>query len=290
MKKIFVIAISFLFLIPFVGLGQGKVTRPKKTEPVKKEHPKETTKSPKTLSQSQPILPNSTENINGITVHWNEVTQSQKTIITNLLNSMVDVPSGSFMMGSDDSDAYENEKPIHREIVSSFRLAKYEVTQKLWKTIMGNNPSNFKGENLPVEYVSWKDCQLFILKLNEKTGLRFRLPSESEWEYAAKEGNISGKLTLKKTTWYRENSGNITHIVGTKLPNELGLYDMEGNVREWTSDCGRDNVIDSCESIHFAIKGGSFSDNEWGCRASRRSLGFRGGRDKSVGFRLALSI
>ena len=158
---------------------------------------------------------------------------------------MVRVEAGTFTMGAtaEMNDPYDKEKPTHRvTLTNDYYIGKYEVTQALWQTVMGNNPSKFKGDNLPVEHVSWKDCQKFLSKLNRITGKMFRLPTEAEWEYAARGGNksrgyqYSGSNNLSDVAWYDDNSGNKTHAVGTKQPNELGIYDMSGNVLEWCQD------------------------------------------------------
>ena len=158
---------------------------------------------------------------------------------------MVFVKGGTFMMGAtpeQGSDAGDGEKPVHSVTVSDFYIGKYEVTQAQWKAVMGKNPSHYKGENRPVERVSWYDIQKFIEKLNAKTGKRYRLPTEAEWEYAARGGNqskgykYSGSNDIGSVAWYTNNSGDRTHPVGQKQPNELGLYDMTGNVWEWCSD------------------------------------------------------
>ncbi|MBQ3247459.1 MAG: SUMF1/EgtB/PvdO family nonheme iron enzyme, partial [Alistipes sp.] len=158
---------------------------------------------------------------------------------------MVFVKGGTFTMGAtaeQGSDADSDEKPAHSVTVSNFYIGKYEVTQAQWEAVMGKNPSRFKGDNLPVERVSWNDIQKFIEKLNAKTGKRYRLPTEAEWEYAARGGNqskgykYSGSNDIGSVAWYTDNSSSPTHPVGQKQPNELGLYDMSGNVYEWCSD------------------------------------------------------
>ena len=165
--------------------------------------------------------------------------------LKKLINNMVYVSGGTFTMGAtgeQDSDAFDDEKPTHSVTLNSFYLCKYEVTQALWKAVMGKNPSDFKGNNLPVENVSWNDCQTFISRLNNLTGRNFRLPTEAEWEYAARGGNrsrgykYSGSNNPSDVSWDIDNSGDKTHPVGSKRPNELGLYDMSGNVYEWCSD------------------------------------------------------
>lgn len=153
---------------------------------------------------------------------------------------MILVEHGSLMMGAtpEMSNPYNDENPVHQvTLTCDYYIGKYEVTQKLWQVVMGSNPSWFTCDNLPVESVSWQDCQKFIRKLNSITGRRFRLPSEAEWEYAARGGRkshgtkYSGGSDILDVAWYESNSGNRTHNVGTKQPNELGIYDM-------TETCG----------------------------------------------------
>lgn len=152
--------------------------------------------------------------------------------------SMIKVDGGTFMMGN---EAYKNEKPVHQVTLSSYLIGETEVTQNLWQVVMGENPSKFKGNNMPVERVSWEDCQLFIKELNRITGMKFRLPTEAEWEFAARGGTksrgykYSGSDNLNDVAWNNMNS-SMVHSVKTKKANELGLYDMSGNVLEWCYD------------------------------------------------------
>ena len=211
---------------------------------------------------------------------------SQKMTVANLSDYMVKVDGGTFTMGADagDSEANDDEKPAHQVTLSSFYICKYEVTQALWQEVMGSNPSKFKGDNLPVEQVSWNDCQDFISKLNALTGQHYRLSTEAEWEFAARGGNssrgykYSGSNTLSDVAWYDDNSGNKTHPVGSKSPNELGLYDMSGNVWEWCSDWYGDynssaqtNPAGSSSGTLRVYRGGSWDCIAGGCRASCRN-------------------
>jgi formylglycine-generating enzyme required for sulfatase activity len=213
---------------------------------------------------------------------------------------------GTFTMGcaaEQDSDC--DERPAHSVTLSDYYIGKREVTQGLWKAVMGadNNPSYFTGsDNLPVERVSWNDVKVFIDSLNSKTGKMYRLPTEAEWEYAARGGNksggykYSGSNTLDSVAWYRNNSDNKTHEVGTKAPNELGIYDMSGNVWEWTGDWYGDygsdaqtNPIGPSTGSYRVFRGGGWSYVARNCRVSIRYYYYPGDRGYGLGFRLAVS-
>ena len=199
---------------------------------------------------------------------------------------MVYVEGGTFDMGAtteQGSDANSNEYPVHRVTLSDYYIGRCEVTQELWEAVMGSNPSNFRGAQKPVEWVSWNDCQNFIKKLNSLTGRTFRLPTEAEWEYAARGGNksrhykYSGSNNIFDVAWHGDNSGDKTHAVGTKTANELGIYDMSGNVYEWCSDwyggysAGAQTNPQGPSSGSFRVlRGGGWSGNAWLCRVSNR--------------------
>ena len=217
---------------------------------------------------------------------------------------MVEVRGGTFRMGATSEqgrDAKSNEKPVHSVTLSGYYIGKTEVTQVLWEAVMGINPSRFKGDYLPVENVSWDDCQEFIRKLNSMTGQNFRLPTEAEWEFACRGGNnsrgykYSGSNNLGSVAWYDGNSGNKTHPVGTKAPNELGIYDMSGNVWEWCSDWfanyssgAQTNPTGPYGGSRRVCRGGSWYSFVRCCRSSIRINYFPTYRGYYLGLRLAL--
>ena len=219
---------------------------------------------------------------------------------------MIAVEGGTFTMGATSeqgSDAYDDEKPAHQVTLSSYYIGKTEVTQELWQAVMGSNPSKFSGTNLPVEKVSWEDCQSFVIKLNELTGKNFRLPTEAEWEYAARGGNksngfkFSGGNNIAEVAWYSKNGNKISHPVATKAPNELGIYDMSGNVWEWCSDwysssyytsSSQTNPTGPNSGSYRVYRGGSWSGNDRYCRVSHRDSNYPSYRFNYVGLRLAL--
>ncbi len=231
-------------------------------------------------------IPNQTFSVNGVSFE------------------MVRVEGGTFTMGAtaeQGSDAYFFEKPTHQVTLSSYSIGKTEVTQELWQAVMGSNPSNFKGSNLPVELVTWEDCQTFIRKLNALTGKNFRLPTEAEWEYAARGGDksrgykYSGSNTLSNVAWYDDNSSSTTHPVATKAPNELGIYDMSGNVWEWCSDwydhyssSSQYNPTGANSGSGRVFRGGSWIINARYCRVSYRDSDLPTFRGYVLGLRLAL--
>jgi formylglycine-generating enzyme required for sulfatase activity len=230
--------------------------------------------------------------------------------IEALSANMVRVRGGTFTMvctRDQGGDCYGDEKPSHQVTVSDYYIGKYEVTQKEWRAVMGSDPPElrFKGcDNCPVEQVSWEDIQQFLTKLNAKTGKVYRLPTEAEWEYAARGGSsgrgykYSGSNNLDKVAWYRSNSRDKTHPVGRKKANELGLYDMSGNVGEWCSDDWHGNYtgaptdgrawIDSPRASNRVNRGGSWVDFSLFCRVSFRFYGAPSSRLSNLGFRLAL--
>ena len=240
-----------------------------------------------------------------LTPNWSaSVTPSQRAVLEKLISNMVKVEGSTFTMGAtpeQGNDAYEYERPAHQVTLSDYYIGRYEVTQKEWQAVMGDNPSKFYGDNLPVENVSWNDCQDFINKLNQLTGLKFRLPTEAEWEFAARGGKqskgykYSGSDNAKNIAWYEKNSGSKPHQVGTKEPNELGIYDMSGNVGEWCGDwygryssSAQTNPTGPSSGSSRVLRGGSWYYLARHCRVSFRTCNYPSGRSDFSGFRVVL--
>ncbi len=208
---------------------------------------------------------------------------------------MVFVKGGTFTMGctqEQGKDCSGKEKPMRSVTVNDFQIGKYEITQSQWVQVIGSNPSEFEGEDLPVENVSWNDAQQFISKLNSMTGKNYRLPTEAEWEYAARGGarskgyKYAGSDDIDEISWYKNNSNNRTHRVGSKQPNELGIYDMSGNVWEWVNNTNSQGL--SADSV--VERGGS-----WNRPANRSQVSYLS-KDSpnhycnADGFRIVMSI
>ena len=319
------ILFSLLFALPLSLAAQSTIRRPSKPKPKPKVENTKPKPKPKPKQKSRPLSTSTPQAIHQSTPQSTpqSIPQSasqstpqpspqpvsqitpQQAELNKLINNMVYVSGGTFTMGATSeqgSDAWDDEKPTHSVTLSSFYLCKYEVTQALWRAVMGNNPSKFKGNNLPVEQVSWNDCQTFISRLNNLTGKNFRLPTEAEWEYAARGGNrsrgykYSGSNALSDVAWYDDNSGGKTHPVGSKSSNELGLYDMSGNVWEWCSDwkgtyssTAQTNPTGPSSGSGRVCRGGSWSYDAWFCRSSFRFDYAPDDRLNYLGLRLALS-
>ena len=294
-----IILFLLLMLCPIGMAAQSTITRNKPKPAVTKPKPAKPKARPKAKPKPAPRR-NST--------HHSSSTNSTTGLsaeLNKLINDMVYVPGGTFTMGGTSeqgSDANPDEKPTHNVTLSSYYICKYEVTQALWRAVMGSNPSNFKGDNLPVESVSWNDCQTFINRLNSYTGRNFRLPTDAEWEFAARGGNYSrhykysGSNYIGDMAWYEGNSGSRTHPVGTKQANELGLYDMSGNVWEWCSDWygsyssySQSDPTRSNSGSYRVIRGGSWFDGARICRSPFRGSDAPGSSNYNLGLRLVLS-
>ena len=291
MKQVFlVILLAFGFV---VGAQNKIVKKPKKQKPATTQvAPK------KHKSQSKPTK--------GGTVKCvaTKASYSNGTLTVNGIKyNMVWVDGGTFRMGatSEQGSEISDEKPVHSVTLSGYYIGKTEVTQALWQAVMGSNPSYFEGDDLPVENVSWDDCQEFIRKLNSLTGQNFRLPTEAEWEFACRGGNnsrgykYSGSNYIDNVAWYDGNSGDKTHPVATKSPNELGIYDMSGNVWEWCADwygdysSGRQtNPKGPYDGSRRVYRGGGWFYRARICRSSDRSYDRPAYRINFLGLRLAL--
>jgi len=220
---------------------------------------------------------------------------------------MLPVEGGRFTMGcthkAGEKNTYSDELPLHQVTVNNFYLGRHEVTQGLWKEVMGENPSKWEGnDSLPVEQVSWNEAQIFIARLSQMTGYRFRLPTEAEWEYAARGGKRSRGSRYPGTNasvwshcWFVLNSDGHTHPVGRLLPNELGFYDMGGNVMEWCADWMAPYTAQpqNCpqgprKGENRILRGGCINSPSWGCSVFERSWYVPDYGYPYYGFRLAL--
>lgn len=218
------------------------------------------------------------------------------------------VEGGSFIMGVLDNEdkTYYEEITSHLVKLDSYYIGETQVTQALWRAVMGNNPSCVKGNQLPVEQVSWDDCQEFIKRLNSLTGKSFSLPTEAQWEFAARGGNksrgflYSGSNILDEVAWYDGNSNSQIHQVATKKANEIGLYDMTGNVWEWCNDwydgdyyeySPQNNPQGPASGDGSRVKRGcAWNCLAWCCRVPYRGSYYPDDRDYDIGFRLSLKV
>ena len=297
MKQVFlVILLAFGFV---AGAQNVTVRKPKKQKPATTQvAPK------KHKSQSKPTKGGTVKRV------ATKASYSNGTLTVNGIKyNMVRVDGGTFRMGATSEqgdDADRDEYPVHSVTLSGYDIGKTEVTQALWKAVMGSNPSHFIGDKLPVECVSWDDCQEFIRKLNSMTDQNFRLPTEAEWEFACRGGNnsrgymYSGSNNVGGVAWYGAysggNSGGKTHPVGTKAPNELGIYDMSGNVWELCADWfgnysrgAQTNPKGPYDGSDRVLRGGSWGHGAGCCRSSFRSgLCRPTDRNHYHGLRLAL--
>ena len=282
-----IILTLLLMLCPIGMAAQSTITRHKPKPAVTKPKP-----AAKPKAKTKPAPRRNSTSHSGSTV-------SLSAELNKLINNMVYVSGGTFIMGGDESS---DQTPTHSVTLSSYYICKYEVTQALWRAVMGSNPSKFKGDNLPVEQVSWNDCQTFINRLNNYTGRNSRLPTEAEWEFAARGGNYSrhykysGSNYISDVAWYCDNSGNRTHPVGTKQANELGLYDMSGNVWEWCSDrygsyssYSQSNPTGATSGFGRVERGGNWCGLARYCCSSHRSYYAPGNSFDDLGLRLVLS-
>ncbi len=216
---------------------------------------------------------------------------------------MVYVKGGTFQMGSNDWDSFSDERPVHTVTLKSFYIGVTEVTQALWEAVMGYNPSKKKNPNYPVDCVSWNECQLFIKEICRITKKRFRLPTEAEWEYAARGGNYknkySGSNVVGMIAFMDDNSASTPHIVAQKRSNEFGIHDMTGNVWEWCSDWYAEKYSNSKNATNpkgpsngteHIVRGGSWNCIPRVCRVTNRFKCAPDGYRDDLGLRLVLEI
>ena len=244
---------AFVFLVKSMDDDSGNQSKTHKTAVSAKKNASEAKEGPSTISDNVQVPERNAETNQKTSTNEEASSASSKQenparnltfTVGGVSFTMVYVPGGTFTMGATSeqgSDAWNDEKPTHSVMLSSYYIGQTEVTQALWTAVMGSNPSEFRGDRRPVESVSWNDCQTFISRLNAKTGKNFRLPTEAEWEYAARGGHsggskYAGSENISNVAWYDDNSGGETHNVATKSPNGLGIYDMSGNVWEWCQD------------------------------------------------------
>jgi formylglycine-generating enzyme required for sulfatase activity len=263
------------------------------------------TENPSTLVASQPSSPS---------VSSQPISNGIVCTVGNIQFTMIHVEGGTFQMGAT-KEQKENredptplgrlmakhEKPVHQVTLSSYYIGETEVTQELWQAVMGSNPSVYKGNRRPVENVSWYDCQIFVNKLTQLTGQQYRLPTEAEWEFAARGGNksqgfqYSGSNNVGDVAWYGDYINTSTHDVKTKRPNELGIYDMSGSVFEWCQDLfgsyssgPQTNPTGASSGSERVSRGGSWNIKPWFCRVALRSNNAPDLRCGHLGLRLVL--
>lgn len=256
------------------------------------------------------------ENINGILIHWSdtmELSEEQKTVVRNLVANLVRVEGGSFQMGAQrtnpqadnyDTEARDNENPVHEVTLSNYYIGKFEITQREWRTIMGYgldwSEQYGEGDDFPAYNVSRDEAQRFVERLSAMTRLPFRLPTEAQWEYAARGGSrslhfrFSGSSNADDVAWHNENADGMLHRVGGKHPNELGLFDMSGNLWEWCSDAygtypatPQTDPIAGSGSL-FVLRGGAWTYFPTYCRVTCRDSYSSDDASVSVGFRVAM--
>ena len=281
-KTMAVVLVLGVVLIGFWMLAPGSTDAPEPSETV-----------PLPTRTATPDVPPDSEVTQTVSQTPTPSADQEGTITNSIGMEFVLIPAGEFEMSSpeDEEGRWDNEGPVHHvKIEKAFYMGRYEVTQKEWREVMGDNPSHFKGDDRPVEKVSWNDVQEFIRKFNEKEGTdNYRLPSEAEWEYACRAGTTTrysfgdSESKLGDYAWCDENSGSKTHPVGLKLPNPYGLHDMHGNVWERVQD---KYYSESGDGVHRVARGGSWYITAGGCRSAVRGGNVPDARNWGIGFRL----
>jgi len=266
------------------------------------EKPASTVAAPVNSSSDEQSDENAENPVSTVTPDNNRFADYTESVI-NL--QMVAVQGGTFIMGctsEQGNDCLDSEKPAHQVVMSDFYMGKYEVTQAQWESLMGNNPSQFKGANQPVVNINYDEVWAFIRKLNAQTGKQYHLPTEAEWEYAARGGaksqgyKYSGSNNPDDVAWYADNGGSTTHPVGGKNGNELGIYDMSGNAWEWCNDwygdysgAAQTNPQGVSSGTTLVCRGGGWISDAQGVRVARRYYNSPDNRNFGIGFRLACS-
>ncbi len=337
MKRLLVLFIAALLLTTIMTAqiqGGKKQSSPTKPKTEQKARPKQSTPSSNSgkSKKSTKTTKQTTKQQSSNRSSSSTTTRLLPAVVQQAIDDMVYVEGGTFTMGAtkeQDRKGYRDEEPAHQVTLSSYYIGKYEVTQGLWQAVMGTTVRQQRdkehpyytrnldylygeGANYPMYYIDWRECQEFISKLNQLTGKHFRLPTEAEWEYAARGGNRSrgykyvgcgymyaGNNDIDEVAWFDRNSGGTTHPVGQKAPNELGLYDMSGNVSEWCQDWYTVWYSSDFSSIQRnptgpsfgterVCRGGAWDCDAKGCRVSRRYEGHSRYGLYPHGFRLAL--
>lgn len=291
MKKVALFTFFWLTVLPVLCQNSGG-------QIIREPQPKQKTSTPQTNKSTR----NRSSSISGFGTYNSKNVQNQIISINGVKFLMVGVKGGGYNMGTNKYESYE--RPVHKVAINSFLIGECEVTQELWEVVMGVNPSMRRSPELPVEKVSWDDCQRFITELNNKTGRSFRLPTEAEWEYAAKGGQLSKHYELWPGSengayhvWSHLNSGGNTQAVKSKEPNELGLYDMCGNVWEWCHDWygsysseKQTNPLGPSDGLGRVIRGGSVNEDYRVCRITNRKYYNQNNIWAYIGLRLVMDV
>ena len=278
-----------------------------KHKPIAKTPGKETVKQTTPKSQNQNQV-NQAPPPRSNNVQQPQVASPTSSQVLMEMLKMIKVEGGTFQMGSNDPNHYIDERPVHAVILRGFSMSQFEITQKLWRAVMDGFPEGFKNtncDNCPMNFVSWHEIQTFLTKLNQKTGKKYRLPTEAEWEYAAKGGttkgsySFSGSNDIQKVAWFADNADGKIHTVGSKVANDLGFNDLTGNVQEWCQDfysetyyksSAPNNPINTQTAEGCVVRGGSWNDSAEENRMTLRIPENPATKSEKIGFRVVLDF